>query len=157
MDESSFEKIIKNLQIHPVIFDSDSPKFSTYDLVTMTRNQLSKLTLEMIKFTGPGSYLTSPELFDLINHLDKIIEIPEDPYLENHLHLTASLICLTQFQWRTSRVPSIPDRLAKHLERIIGSSPFKGIEQGKLYLDFNKLHLVFRLRRFWHIPCLKAW
>jgi hypothetical protein len=156
MEESSFDALLKRLQTHPVIWDRDSPKFTLQDLQKMSDAQLSKLAFEMIKWTGAGRISTSSELFDLINHLDETVKIPEDPHLENYLHLTASLVCLTQFHWPAQDVVSIPERLVRHLERIIGSYPLKGIEQGKLYIDFDKAMPSLQIATFLAYPLLEG-
>jgi len=121
MNETSFEKLLKKLG---GIRDRRERFFTWEDLESMTSSQLSKLTLEMMRFTGLGTYSLLPELFDLIEYLDKTVSIPEDPNLEKYLHMTASLVCLTQFEGSEFDMV-LPVRLAKHLERIIGPDPFK--------------------------------
>ena len=95
------------------------------DYESMSSNQLSEVSLEMIKFTGVGSYILRGDLFDLIDYLDKTVSIPEDKSLEKYLHMTASLVCLTQFQGNIDFSGIQPARLARHFERIIGSQPWK--------------------------------
>jgi hypothetical protein len=78
----------------------------------------------MMKFTGLGSYDLRSDLFDLIEYLDTKVMISEDPNLEKCLHMTASLVCLTQFEGRINYSTIRPLRLAKHLERVIGAIPW---------------------------------
>jgi hypothetical protein len=155
MDEANFESLLEKLQGYPVIWNSDSPKFTLSDLQEMTRSQLSTLALEMITWTGAGSISTSPELFDLINYLDETVEIPEDHYLENYLHLTASLTCLAQFHWPAHGIPAVPERLARHLKRIIGPSRSAGIER-ELDFDLNKAFPSLQIATFLAYPLLEG-
>lgn len=94
------------------------------DYESMSPSQLSEVSLEMIKFTGVGSYILRDDLFDLIDYLDKAVPIPEDKSLEKYLRMTASLVCLAQFQGRINFHAVLAteyERLARHLERIIGT------------------------------------
>jgi hypothetical protein len=102
-----------------------SPVFALEEYKLMTPNQLGEVIVEMMKFSSLGSYWLRGDLFDLIDCLDTKVSIPEDPQLEKYLHMTASLVCLTQFQGFPINeiLPGQPKRLGKHLERIIGPEP----------------------------------
>jgi hypothetical protein len=92
----------------------------------MTNTQLSKVILEMLKFTSVGSYDLRSDLFDLIDYLDRTVPIREDKNLEKYLHMTASLVCLTWLEGKINFNVDLPkgfERTARHFERIIGSSP----------------------------------
>jgi hypothetical protein len=125
MDETQFSEQLRKLQEPSGPNRTwESPVFAMQDYESMTDSQLSKVVLEMLKFTGPGSYWLRQDLFDLIDCLDGRISISEDLSLEKYLHLIASLICLAQFEGRIDFHCIEPARLAKHLERIIGPIPF---------------------------------
>ena len=78
MDEKRFEEILEKLEKRK----GDGRTFTSEDLVVMTNNQLSKLTLKMMDSVGPGSYNLTAELYDLIEYLDSKVSIGEDPFLE---------------------------------------------------------------------------
>lgn len=126
MDEAKFQEHLEKLKKPSGPRGTwDTRVFTMEDYESMSPSQLSEVSLEMIKFTGVGSYILRGDLFDLIDYLDRTVSIPEDKSLEKYLHMTASLICLAQFQGKIDFNNIQLERLARHLERVIGPPPWQ--------------------------------
>jgi hypothetical protein len=124
MNDVEFGELIKKLEKPSGLRGTwEIPVFTIEDYESMTERQLSQVALEMVKFTGLGSYILRPDLFDLLDYLDTRVSIREDANLEKYMHMTSSLVCLTQFQNSIAFDDMLPKRLAKHLKRIIGGDP----------------------------------
>jgi hypothetical protein len=125
MDEARFQELLEKLKKPSGPRGVWEPRvFTMREYESMISSQLSEVALEMMKFTGPGSYMLTPGLFDLIDCLDRTVKIQEDPNLEKHFHLIASLIYLTQLEGSLDFDHILPENFAKHLERIIGPVPY---------------------------------
>jgi DNA mismatch endonuclease (patch repair protein) len=65
MDETQFSEQLRKLQEPSGPSRMwESPVFAMQDYESMTDSQLSKVVLEMLKFTGPGSYWLRQDLFE---------------------------------------------------------------------------------------------
>jgi hypothetical protein len=129
------------------------------DIESMTPSQLSELTLKYIMKASPGSYTLSSELFDLIDHLDRTVQIAEDSSLEKYLHLAASLVLLTEFQGRVDfnvLLPAESNRLARHLERIVGPALFKDGKPQRIYADSLMTEPSLQIATFLAYPLLEG-
>jgi hypothetical protein len=131
MDQAKFEKELEKLKKHTNPNGTwESPVFTAEDYESMSPGQLSQVALEMLKFTGAGSYWLRSDLFNFIDCLDKSekVSISEDKNLEKYLHMTASLVCLTWLQGRIDFNDILPPKFAwfrRHLNRIIGPQPLQ--------------------------------
>jgi hypothetical protein len=156
MDEVRFQEMFKKL-VEPTGPHGtwESPIFTTKDYETMSPSQLSKVVLEMTKFTSVGSYWLRSDIFDLVNYLDRTVSIREDKTLEKYLHMTASLVCLAQFQgFPFDKVfPEEFERLRKHLERVIGPST---INDGFLRIFSNETEPSIQIATFLAYPLLEG-
>lgn len=127
MDEMRFQELLRKLEKPSGPHGTwESPVFTMEDYESMSPNQLSNVILQMMKFTGPGSYWLRGDLFNLIDCVDRTVSIREDKHLEKFLHMTASLVCLTWVEGKINFDVVLPKRfgrIIRHFERIIGSDP----------------------------------
>ena len=126
MDQTRFERQLEKLKTPSGPRGTwESGVFTVEDYESMSPGQLSQVALEMVKFTGAGSYMLGIDLFNFIDCLDKSekVSIPEDKNLEKYLHMTASLVCLTWLQGRINFNDILPPIFGRHLNRIIGQEP----------------------------------
>jgi hypothetical protein len=161
MDQAKFEKELEKLKEHTNPDGTwESPVFTAEDYESMSPGQLSQVALEMLKFTGPGSYWLRSDLFNFINYLDKSekVSIPEDKNLEKYLHMTASLVCLTWLQGKIDFNDILPPKFAtffgRHLERIIGPAPFR--TPSTIHLDSMETEPSLQVATFLAYPLLEG-